>query len=134
MDHDRVNSSPANEAEDATLGLERAAEKAPLHSYKRKSAESRYKFILYVAGTSPNSAEAEANLRALCAQHLGEGHEVEIVDVLKTPERALADKVLVTPMLVKVSPPPVARVAGRLHPWQALSVILGLSGSSRESA
>ncbi len=109
-------------------------EEAPLHSYKRNGPGDRFKFVLYVAGKSPNSVAAEANLRALCAQHLGEGHEVEIIDVLQNPERALADKVLVTPMLVKTHPAPAARIAGRLHPWQALWVVLGLSGTSRDLA
>jgi circadian clock protein KaiB len=70
---------------------------------------------LYVAGNAPNSLRAIANLKALCDEHFAERHELEIVDLLKNPKRALADGVIVTPTLLKLSPLPVQRVIGNLN-------------------
>ena len=70
---------------------------------------------LYVAGNAPNSLRAIANLKALCDEHFGSRHELEIVDLLKDPKRALADGIIVTPTLLKLSPLPVQRVIGNLN-------------------
>ncbi len=88
------------------------------------------KFRLYVAGDCPNSIEAEFNLRTFCHAHLPEQHEIEIVDTLRTPERALADGVLLTPMLVKLSPAPSLKIVGRLNSFAPLLVSLELSGDA----
>jgi circadian clock protein KaiB len=68
---------------------------------------------LYIAGQAPNSVRAIANCRAICAEHFATGHELEIVDLLEHPKRALADGIIVTPTLLKLSPLPV-RVIGNL--------------------
>ena len=69
---------------------------------------------LYVAGNAPNSVRAIANCRAICDEHFASGHEIEIVDLLVHPLRALADSIIVTPTLLKLLPLPVARVIGNL--------------------
>ena len=69
---------------------------------------------LYIAGHAPNSLCAIANVRAICDQHFASGHELEIVDLLEHPLRALADAIIVTPTLLKLMPLPVARVIGNL--------------------
>lgn len=73
---------------------------------------------LYVAGNAPNSVSAVANARAICAEHLASRHELEIVDLLVQPLRALADCIIVTPTLVKVLPLPVLRIVGNLNDHQ----------------
>jgi circadian clock protein KaiB len=78
------------------------------------SKQAQFKFRLYVAGDSPNSTQAVANLRALCREHLQERHEIEIVDVFREPERALSDGVVLTPLLMKLSPAPVRKIIGCL--------------------
>ena len=60
---------------------------------------------LYVAGDSPSSRSAIANLEAICATAFDDLCEVEVLDVLENAERALADGVLVTPTLIRISPP-----------------------------
>jgi circadian clock protein KaiB len=70
---------------------------------------------LYVAGNAPNSLRAIANAKALCDEHFASRHELEIVDLLKHPKRALADGIIVTPTLLKLSPLPVQRVIGNLN-------------------
>jgi circadian clock protein KaiB len=82
---------------------------------------------LYVAGDAQNSALALANLSAFCQTHLPKGHIVEIVDVFQHPKKALADGILMTPTLIKYSPPPVRRIVGTLT--QNLNVVFGLKPS-----
>ena len=78
------------------------------------SRRALFKFRLYIAGDTPNSAQALANLAALCRTHLAGRHQIEIVDVFRQPQRALADGVLMTPTLVKLAPSPVRRIVGTL--------------------
>jgi len=88
---------------------------------------TQYKFRLYISGLSPNSVQAVANLNALCREHLAGRHEIEIVDVLKDPKRALSDSVLLTPTLVKLSPAPERKMVGALSSKEAVLDMLGLS-------
>jgi circadian clock protein KaiB len=81
---------------------------------------------LYVAGQAPNSMRAIANARAICAQHFEGSCELEIVDLLVHPRRALDDKIIVTPTLLKLSPSPIGRVIGDLS--DAAQVLLTLGG------
>ncbi len=90
------------------------------------SKRAHFKFRLYVAGDSPNSTQAIANLNALCLQYLQERHEIEIVDVLREPKRALDDGILLTPTLVKLSPPPVRKIIGNLNQLQPVLLALNL--------
>ncbi len=82
------------------------------------STPAHYKFRLYVAGDAPNSTQAIANLRALCRAHLSKRHEIEIVNVIRDPQRAIADGVLLTPLLIKLSPAPMRKIIGNLSQLQ----------------
>ena len=81
---------------------------------------------LYVAGGAPNSVRAVANLAAICKEHLRSAFELEIVDVLQFPLRALADGVLVTPHLAKLSPLPATKVVGNLNDRGSVLDALGI--------
>jgi circadian clock protein KaiB len=70
---------------------------------------------LYVVGNAPNSAQAIANLKAICDEHFIAGHKVEIIDLLLEPGRALADGIIVTPTLIKLLPLPTQRLVGSLN-------------------
>jgi len=98
------------------------------------SIPARFKFRLYVAGNGPHSSEAIANLEALCAELLPDRHEVEIVDVLREQDRALADGVMLTPLLVKLSPAPLRRIIGTLNQREPILQALGLSTQTHDSA
>jgi circadian clock protein KaiB len=87
-----------------------------------------FRFRLYVAGDSLNSAQAHANLKALCREHLPDRHAIEIVDVFKEPRRALADGVLMTPTLQKLAPLPARTIVGTLSQPEPLLLALGLVG------
>jgi circadian clock protein KaiB len=86
-----------------------------------------FRFRLYVAGDAPNSVRAVANLRALCLEHLPDRHEIEVVDVLREPHRALADGVMLTPMLVKLLPAPQREIVGSLSHTHVILNSLGLN-------
>jgi circadian clock protein KaiB len=73
---------------------------------------------LYVAGNAPNSLRAIANVRAICDEHFATGHEIEVVDLLKQPKRALADGIIVTPTLIKLAPLPTLKLIGNLSDTQ----------------
>ena len=85
-----------------------------------------FKFRLYIADHAQNSAQAIANLNALCRTHLPERHEIEIVDVLREPKRALVDGIFLTPTLVKLAPSPTRRIIGTLSQLQPVLLALGL--------
>jgi circadian clock protein KaiB len=85
-----------------------------------------FKFRLYIVGDAPNSRQATANLRALCHEHLPGRHEIEIVDALLDPQRALADGVLITPLLVRISPAPIRKIVGSLSRREPMLEVMGL--------
>ena len=86
---------------------------------------------LYVAGSSPNSRAALANLNSLGRAALAGRYELEVIDVLRHPERALSDAVLVTPMLEKRSPGPSCRIFGNLDDAALVLRSLGISTVER---
>ena len=81
---------------------------------------------LYIAGNAPNSLRAVANAQLICAEHFASKYELEIVDMLEHPERALADGIIVTPTLLKLSPPPILRVIGNLSDTKQVLTVLGV--------
>lgn len=85
-----------------------------------------FKFLLYIAGDALNSTQALANLAALCRDHLPDRHAIEVVDVFKEPQRALADGIFMTPTLIKLAPSPVRRIVGTLSQTQTVLLALGL--------
>jgi circadian clock protein KaiB len=90
------------------------------------SRRATYRFRLYIAGDTVNSTQAIANLTALCHAHLLDRHEIEIIDVFLQPQRALADGILMTPILVKISPAPARRIVGTLSHEQVVLQTLGV--------
>jgi circadian clock protein KaiB len=87
---------------------------------------SIYKFRLYVADDTMNSAQAAANLQALCKAHLSGRHEIEIVDVFKEPQRAILEGIRMTPTLLRLAPLPIRRIVGTLVDTQRVLETLGL--------
>jgi len=81
---------------------------------------------LYIANNAPNSVRAVANLEAICKEHLKDNFKLEIIDVLEYPLRALADGILVTPSLAKMSPSPAAKIIGNLSDKSSVLHALGI--------
>jgi circadian clock protein KaiB len=90
-----------------------------------------FAFRLYVTGNSPNSLQAITNLTKLCEAHLPDRYEIEIVDVLLDPRRALDEAIFLTPTLVSDSPHPGHRIVGTLSHTEPILQILGLGVAGR---
>jgi circadian clock protein KaiB len=81
----------------------------------RGASPQRLWLRLYVAGDAPNSVAARINLDAILAEHGVRDARVEVIDLVRDPQRGLGDAVIVTPTLVRVAPPPERRVVGSLR-------------------
>jgi circadian clock protein KaiB len=83
-------------------------------------------FRLYIAAGAQTSETALANLGRLCRQYYRGHYTIEKIDILHEPLRALGDGVLLTPTLVRVTPPPTRTIVGDLSDTRALLQALGL--------
>ncbi len=92
---------------------------------KARGSRARLRLRLYVAGNAPNSVRAIANARAICEEHFAADYDLDIVDLLVHPRRALADNIIVTPTLLRLSPLPMQRVIGNLSDTE--QVLLSLA-------
>jgi circadian clock protein KaiB len=81
---------------------------------------------LYVAGQSPKSLTAHANLKKLCDEHLAGRYEIEIVDLVEFPTLAKRDDILAVPTLVRRLPEPLRRIIGDLSDTERVLVSLRL--------
>lgn len=89
------------------------------------------RLCLYVAGKSPNSSRALANLHAIVRDCLNESeYQLEVVDVLAEPLRAVYDHVLLTPTLLKLTPP-MLQIVGDLSQREVVLAALELPGQLR---
>jgi circadian clock protein KaiB len=89
--------------------------------------KTMWNFKVYVAGAAPNSLRAIANLYAILRQFMPDKHSVEIIDILEDPLAALRDGILVTPTVVKLSPPPERKLLGNLDDREKVLLALGLN-------
>jgi len=69
---------------------------------------------LYIAGQTPRSIAAFANLKRICEQHLAGRYRIEIIDLIQNPQLAAGDQILAVPTLVRRLPEPVRKIIGDL--------------------
>lgn len=86
----------------------------------------QYCLRLYVAGSTPQSSRAIANLKAICEKHLKGQHDLVVVDLYEQPDRAAGDQIMVAPTLVRISPMPVRRLIGDLSQTERVLAALDL--------
>ena len=67
---------------------------------------------LYVAGQSPKSVAAFANLKRLCDEHLAGRYRIEVIDLLLNPQLAADEQIVAIPTLIRKLPEPLRRVVG----------------------
>ncbi len=84
----------------------------------------RWELRLYVAGQTPNSINAFANLKKICEEHLAGEYSIEVIDLLENPKLARGDQILAVPTLVRRLPPPVKKIIGDLSNTE--KVLVGL--------
>ena len=80
-----------------------------------QSNAKEWNLRLYVAGQTPRSIAAFANLKRLCEEHLSGRYTIEIVDLLKHPQLAAGDQIVAIPTLVRKLPEPLRKIVGDLR-------------------
>ena len=81
---------------------------------------------LYVAGQTPRSIAAFANLKRLCEEHLSGRYNIEVVDLVKHPQLAAGDQIVAIPTLVRKLPEPLRKIVGDLRDTERALVGLQL--------
>lgn len=87
---------------------------------------------LYVAGHSPKSVAAFANLKRLCEEHLAGKFEIEVIDLIENPRLAKDDQIVAIPTLVRKLPQPIRKIIGDLSDTERTLVGLQLRPSRNE--
>jgi circadian clock protein KaiB len=85
---------------------------------------------LYVAGQTPKSLTAFANLKRLCEEHLEGKYRIEVVDLVENPQVAAGDQILAIPTLLRRCPEPLRKIIGDLSNTER--VLVGLDLRPRE--
>jgi circadian clock protein KaiB len=86
---------------------------------------AEWKLRLYVAGQTPKSLTAFANLKRICEEHLSGRYQIEVIDLLKHPDLAQMDQIIALPTLVRRLPEPIKRIVGDLS--NSERVIVGMN-------
>ena len=88
--------------------------------------QEKYNLRLYVAGQTPKSLAALANLRQICEAHLPGRYAVEVIDLMDNPQLAAKDQILAVPTLVRELPEPLKRIIGDLSKTDRVLVSLDI--------
>jgi circadian clock protein KaiB len=91
-----------------------------------KTQDKEWKLRLYVAGATPKSMTAIANLKRICEEHLAGCYQLELVDLLENPKLAAGDQILAIPTLVRKLPAPMKKIIGDLSNTERVLVGLDL--------
>lgn len=105
----------------------RAAKQSPEPGQGPKQWQLR----LYVAGQTPKSVTAFANLKRLCEEHLAGEFEIEVIDLVENPRLAKDDQIVAIPTLVRKLPPPIRKIIGDLSDAERTLVGLQLRSNKK---
>lgn len=90
-----------------------------------------YDLHLYVAGHTSKSMAAIANLQRFCEAHLAGEYNIEVIDLIKTPQLASDDQIIAIPTLVRRLPQPIKKIIGDLSNEEHVLVGLDLQSMNR---
>ena len=90
----------------------------------KKESPAKFQLRLYVAGQTPKSLTALANLKRICETHLAGQYSIEVIDLTKNPALADGDQILAVPTLVRRLPEPIRKLIGDLS--NEARVLVGL--------
>jgi circadian clock protein KaiB len=85
---------------------------------------------LYIAGQTPRSTAAFANLKRICEQHLAGRYQIEVIDLIENPQLAQGDQILAVPTLVRRLPEPIRKIIGDLSNTERVLVGLDVRPSA----
>jgi len=91
-----------------------------------RSPKAKWELKLYVAGQTPRSLQAFANLKRICEEHLAGEYHIEVVDLVENPQLAKGDQILALPTLVRKLPQPMRKIIGDLSNTERVLVGLDL--------
>src|SRR4051812_8881392 len=94
---------------------------------KKAAKGAKIHLRLYVAGQTPRSMAALANLRQVCEEHIPGKYKIEVIDLLKKPHLASGDQILAVPTLVRSLPQPIRKIIGDLLNKEKLLVGLNIT-------
>ena len=97
---------------------------------EHSTAQEQWVLRLYVAGQTPKSLTAFANLKRVCEEHLLGQYQIEVIDLAQNPRQARTDEIVVIPTLVRKLPPPLRRIVGDLSNTER--VLVGLEIKPRD--
>jgi len=106
--------------------MEKSKQATESKSSHSKSSKKAWELRLYVAGQTPKSLTAFANLKKICEEHLAGQYEIEVIDLLKEPQLASGDQILAIPTLVRKLPQPIRKIIGDLSNTERVLVGLNL--------
>ena len=89
----------------------------------------KWNLRLYVAGQTPKSITALANLKRICDEHMNGRYEIEVIDLMENPQLARRDQIVAIPTLVRELPSPLKRIIGDLSNTER--VLVGLDVTAR---
>lgn len=95
-----------------------------MNTVAQESDPGFYDLRLYVAGQTPKSVAALANLKRFCEEHLAGKYKIEVVDLVENPKLARSDQILAIPTLVRRLPEPIRKIIGDLSSTER--VLVGL--------
>lgn len=95
-----------------------------------KVGAARYILKLYVAGQSPKSVSAIANIRKICEEHLLGRHDLEVIDLYQQPQLAPGEQIIAIPTLLRKLPSPLRRIIGDLSNTERVLAGLDLRTSA----
>lgn len=101
---------------------------------RTKKKPAQYDMRLYVIGQTPKSRAALTNLKRLCKTHLDGQYRIEVIDLLRHPQRASEDEILAIPTLVRRLPVPIRKIIGDLSQTERVLVALNISKQGGASA
>jgi circadian clock protein KaiB len=96
----------------------------------KNGAHGTWRLRLYVAGQTPKSIMALANLQRLCDTHLAGRYRIEVIDLASQPHLARRDDIVVVPTLVRQLPQPIRKIIGDLSNVER--VLVGLDVQPRD--
>jgi circadian clock protein KaiB len=140
-DSAKPNAKPAK----AKPGASRRARKPPSEAPRAAAPDSStraeqqdatdvWNLRLYIAGDSPKSKTALANLQRLCESHLDGKYHIEVVDLKSRPDLAKADQILALPTIIRKIPEPMKRIIGDLSNAERALIGLDLPRSKQLGA
>lgn len=100
--------------------------KEPTTSTRKKKADAAWELKLYVAGQTPKSVTALANLKKIAEEHLKGQYHIEVIDLLVNPQLARGDQILAIPTLIRKLPEPIKKILGDLSNTERVLVGLNL--------